>query len=141
MAERRSPPKASLAKPVYATPSEDAVARLVDERYDLALPLECQLLNRGFNDIYRVVTATGERRIFRLSHRRARGAADVATETAFLAHLDAAGVPVAAAVPTREGALHLRARSAEGEREGVLFLDLGGRAPDMTSRTMRAPTA
>ncbi len=112
------------------TPSPELLA----ERYDLALPLECLLLNRGFNDIYRVATATGERRIFRLSHRRARGAADVSTETAFLACLDQAGVPVAAAVPTREGALHLRARAAEGEREGVLFRDLGGRAPDAASK-------
>jgi Ser/Thr protein kinase RdoA (MazF antagonist) len=133
MAERRARSKASLEGPLYSTLKESAVARLLADRYNLALPLECRLLNRGFNDVYRAVAATGERRIFRLSHHRARGAADVATETAFLAHLDLAGVPVAAPVATREGALHMRARSAEGEREGVLFRDLGGRAPDMTS--------
>jgi Ser/Thr protein kinase RdoA (MazF antagonist) len=91
------------------------------------------MLNRGFNDVYLIVTATDERYIFRLSHHRARGAADVRTETDFLAHLARSGVPVAAPVATRDGVLFVRGRSPEGEREGVLFHALGGRAPDAAS--------
>jgi Ser/Thr protein kinase RdoA (MazF antagonist) len=109
------------------------VAQFVAERYALALPLNCRMLNRGFNDVYLVATGTGERYIFRLSHHRARGTADVETETDFLAHLDRSGVPIATPILTREGALFVRGRSPEGVREGVLFRDLGGRAPDAAS--------
>jgi len=89
----------------YATASSEAVAAFAAARYDLGgLPV-CTLLNRGFNDTYTLRTDTGERFVLRLSGRRARGLADVAAETAFLAYLDSAGVPVAAAVPERGGAL------------------------------------
>jgi Ser/Thr protein kinase RdoA (MazF antagonist) len=91
------------------------------------------MLNRGFNDVYLVVAATGERYVFRLSHHRARGAADVMTETDFLAHLAREEVPVAAPIRTRGGALFVRGQSPEGVREGVLFRALGGRAPDAES--------
>jgi len=109
------------------------VAQFVAERYALALPLNCRMLNRGFNDVYLLVTATSERYIFRLSHHRARGAADVETETDFLTHLDRCGVPIATPVQTREGGLFVRGRTPEGVREGVLFRDLGGRAADAAS--------
>lgn len=91
------------------------------------------MLNRGFNDVYLVVAATGERYVFRLSHHRARGAADVRTETDFMAHLLRSGVPVAAVVAARDGNLFVHARSPEGLREGVLFRALDGRAPDAAS--------
>jgi Ser/Thr protein kinase RdoA (MazF antagonist) len=91
------------------------------------------MLNRGFNDIYLVVTATNERYVFRLSHHRARGVADVRTETDFMAHLGRSGVPIAAPVQTREGTLFVRGWSPEGVREGVLFRALEGRAPDAAS--------
>jgi Ser/Thr protein kinase RdoA (MazF antagonist) len=120
-------------EPLYTTSRADAVAQFVAEHYALALPLDCRMLNRGFNDVYRLVAATGERYVFRLSHHRARGAADVRTETDFLAHLARSGVPVAAPVPTREGALFVRGQSPEGVREGVLFRALDGRAVDVAS--------
>lgn len=120
-------------KPLYTTSRADAVAQFVAERYELALPLDCRMLNRGFNDVYLVVAASDERAIFRLSHHRARGAADVATETDFLTHLDRLGVPVATPVRARDGALFVRGQATEGVREGVLFRDLGGRAPEAAS--------
>jgi Ser/Thr protein kinase RdoA (MazF antagonist) len=120
-------------EPLYTTSRAEAVAQFVAEHYALTRPLDCRMLKRGFNDVYLVVTATSERYVFRLSHRRARGAADVGTETDFLAHLARSGVPVAAPVQTREGALFVRGRSPEGVREGVLFRALGGRAPEATS--------
>jgi Ser/Thr protein kinase RdoA (MazF antagonist) len=120
-------------EPLYATSRAEAVAQFVAEHYALSRPLECRMLNRGFNDAYLVVTATGERYVFRLSHHRMRGPADVMTETDFLAHLARSEVPIAAPVPTREGALFVHGRSPEGVREGVLFRALGGRAPDPAS--------
>jgi Ser/Thr protein kinase RdoA (MazF antagonist) len=120
-------------EPLYATGQAEAIARFVTERYALPLPLNCRMLNRGFNDIYLVVTATNERYVFRLSHHRARGVADVRTETDFMAHLARSGVPIAVPVQTRDGALFVRGWSPEGVREGVLFRALDGRTPDATS--------
>jgi hypothetical protein len=82
----------------------EGVASFVESRYPLAPPLRCRMLSRGFNDIFSVVAATGERFVFRLSHHRARGHADVRTETAFLIHLATVGTPVAPPVATRSGA-------------------------------------
>ena len=85
---------------VYSTPRADAVADFVSTHYDLPGPIECKLLNRGWNDSFEIRTGDAERFIFRISELRARGEADVASETAFLAYLDGKGIPVAAAVPT-----------------------------------------
>ncbi len=115
----------------YATASSDAVVALVTEHYDLNGPLNCALLNRGFNDIYALSTDTGERFILRLSGPRARGPADVGAETAFLAYLDAANIPVAAAVPTRDGKLFTSANLPDGLRATVLFRYAEGRRPDL----------
>jgi Ser/Thr protein kinase RdoA (MazF antagonist) len=114
----------------HATASPEAVAALVAARYDLRRPPTCALLRHGFNDSYLVATDAGERFVLRVSGRRARGPADVAAETAFLAHLDAAGVPVAAAVPTRGGALFTTAVLPDGPRAAVLFRHAEGRRPD-----------
>jgi len=119
--------------PLYSTPQVEAVARFINKHYPLARPLSCRMLQRGLNDVYLVVTATGERYVFRLSHRRARGAADVGTETAFLTHLARLGVPVAGPMPTREDALFIRGDAPEGARDGVLFRALDGRQPNVTS--------
>ena len=119
--------------PLYTTPTGETVARFLESRYELGAPLNCRLLNRGFNDNYLVSTATNDRYVFRLSHLRARGPADVATETAFLAHLERSGAPVAAPIATRTGALFLCGDAPEGVREGVLFRALDGRAPNLLS--------
>jgi Ser/Thr protein kinase RdoA (MazF antagonist) len=111
---------------VYSTPRADAVADFISTHYDLATPVECKLLNRGFNDTFEVRTG-GERFIFRVSARRARGDADVASETAFLGFLDGQGIPVAAAVPMRDGSLFTSASFPEGRRPAVLFRHAEGR--------------
>jgi len=120
-------------EPLYTTCGAEAIARFVIAHYRLPLPLTCRMLNRSFNDTYLVVAATDERYVFRLSHHRARGVADVRTETEFMAHLARSGVPVAAPVETRDGELFVHGWSPEGVREGVLFRALGGRAPDVAS--------
>lgn len=109
------------------------MARFLEKHYALALPLNCRMLNRGFNDVYSVVSADDQRYVFRLSHHRARGAADMKSETDFLVHLARSGVAVASPVPTRDGALFVIGQSPEGAREAVLFHALDGRAPDAAS--------
>ncbi len=115
---------------VHSTASAASVAQLVQQEYDLGATLECRLLNRGFNDVYALRTPAG-RSIVRLSGQRRRRPADVATETAFLAHLDAAGVPVAAAVPARDGRLFAMADAPEGKRAVVVFRPAAGRPPHL----------
>jgi len=118
---------------LYTTCRAETIGRFVSEHFALPAPLNCRMLNRGFNDTYMVTAASGERYVFRLSHQRARGAADVRTETDFIAHLARSGVPVAAPVQTRDGAAFVRALAPEGVREGVLFHALDGRAPTAAS--------
>jgi Ser/Thr protein kinase RdoA (MazF antagonist) len=62
-----------------------------------------------------------------MSCRRARGDADVASETAFLHYLDKAGLPVAFVEPTRDGALFSYTLMPEGRRAVVLFRHIEGR--------------
>jgi Ser/Thr protein kinase RdoA (MazF antagonist) len=112
---------------VYSTPLAEAVADFVSTHYDLTGPVECKLLNRGFNDTFEVRTKDAARFIFRISTRRARGDADVASETAFLAYLDGVGIPVAAAIPMRDGSLFTSAVFPEGRRPAVLFRYAEGR--------------
>jgi Ser/Thr protein kinase RdoA (MazF antagonist) len=97
----------------------------------LPAPLQCTLLQRGFNDSFAISSPDQTRYIFRMSGRRRRGDADVAAETRFLAYLDSAGVPVAAAVPSRAGPLFCAAAMPEGARPAVLFHHAEGRPPKL----------
>ena len=118
----------SSSMPVlYSTPRAAAVADFISTHYDLPGSIECKLLYRGWNDIFEVRTKDRERFIFRISKRRARGDADVVSETAFLAYLDREGIPVAAAVPLRDGSLFTSAFFPEGQRPAVLFGHAEGR--------------
>jgi Ser/Thr protein kinase RdoA (MazF antagonist) len=115
---------------IYSTPSPAAVIEHVASRYGLPGPLGgCTLLKRGFNDCFELRDADGQRFVLRVSGFRLRGKADVAAETAFIAHLDRAGVPVAAPVPTRSGALFTRMSLPEASRPAVLFWFAEGRVP------------
>ena len=123
---------------VYSTPSAAAVADFVLTHYDLPGSIECKLLYRGWNDIFEFRIKDGERFILRLSKRRLRGYADVATETAFLAYLDRNGIPVAAAIPIRDGSLFTSGCFPEGERPAVLFRYAEGRPSEGTAADARA---
>src|SRR3954471_20325925 len=90
---------------LYSTPLAGAVADFVSTHYDLPGSIECRLLRRGWNDTFEIRTKDGQGFIFCISTRRARGEADVASEPAFLAYLDSKDIPVAAAVPMRNGSL------------------------------------
>jgi len=89
----------------YSTATAESVGDFLATRYALPSPLQCSLLRRGFNDSFEVLDANGQRYVLRLSCRRTRGEADVASETEALTYLDSVGVPVAAPVPAQDGAL------------------------------------
>ena len=89
----------------YSTATAESVGNFLATRYALPSPVECSLLRRGFNDSFEVLDANGQRYVLRLSCRRTRGEADVASETEFLTYLDSVGVPVAAPVPAQDGTL------------------------------------
>ncbi len=115
----------------YSTATADAVAAFVGAAYDLPAPLQCHLLQRGFNDSFAIRAADQSRYILRISGRRRRGDPDVDAETRFLAYLDAAGIPVAAAVRNAAGALFGEAAMPEGQRAVVLFRHAEGRPPNL----------
>jgi Ser/Thr protein kinase RdoA (MazF antagonist) len=117
----------------YSTPRAGAVAHYVAARYAMPGPLECSLLQRGFNDSFEVRSNDGQRTVLRLSSWRARGEADVSSEVAFLAYLDQSGIPVAAPVPATDGTLFGVAQLPEGRRPAVLFRFAEGRTPQWDS--------
>ncbi len=104
---------------------------LVMSPFDMRCPARSSapLLHLGFNDSFEVRSADGQRTVLRLSSRRARGEADVQAETAFIAYLDQASIPVAAPVQAKDGTLFGTAQLPEGPRPSVLFHYAEGRAP------------
>lgn len=114
----------------YSTPQFEAVERLINTHYALAAPVSCKLLQRGFNDVYLASVGSSERYVFRLSHRRERGPAQVKSEAEFITHLSKLGVPVAAPIASRDATFFIEARAPEGTREGMLFHALEGRDPN-----------
>jgi Ser/Thr protein kinase RdoA (MazF antagonist) len=113
----------------YSTPTAAAAAEFLAANYDLAPPLECTFLHRGFNDSFTVRDGDFRRYILRLSGWRARGEADVAAETGFLLYLDGLGIPVAPPVQARDGGFYAYAMLPEGRRPAVLFRHTEGRNP------------
>ena len=83
----------ALLRAIYSTATAESVGSFLAAWYELPGPLECALLHRGFNDSFEVRAADGQRYVLRLSCRRPRGDADVASETEFLTYLDRVGVP------------------------------------------------
>ncbi|HEY1926497.1 MAG TPA: phosphotransferase [Caulobacteraceae bacterium] len=117
---------------IYSTIAADAIARHVEAAYDIGVIAGCTLLNRGFNDLYELSGADGRRHVARLSGPRFRGPANMAYETAFLAHLRRSGVAVASAIPSRVGPLWTELDAPEGPRAFALFEYLDGAAPVRT---------
>jgi Ser/Thr protein kinase RdoA (MazF antagonist) len=124
---------------IYSTAAAESVSSFLATWYELPCPVECTLLHRGFNDSFEVRAADGQHYVLRLSCRRTRGEADVASETEFLTYLDKVGVPVAVPVPARDGALFTCGLLPEGRRPVVLFRHVEGRSPkDGASADARA---
>jgi Ser/Thr protein kinase RdoA (MazF antagonist) len=112
---------------IYTNVAGEVIARVIGEFYDIGPVVRCQLLIRGNNDVYAFRTAEGGRYVARLSHLRVRGPSNAAYETALLAFLRAAGAPVAAAIPARDGRLWRLLKAWEGERAFTVFEHLLGR--------------
>lgn len=102
----------------------EAIAQLLGQWPQIGIIDRCDLLRRGFNEVYDVHAHTG-RYVARLSALRARGPANLPYELALLSHLDARGVGVAAGVGSP---VHVNA--SEGIRELAVFRHVDGNNPE-----------
>lgn len=116
-------------KATYSTVAAAEIARAVEETYALGAVAFCELIRRGFNDVYEVRFESGGRCVARLAGLRARGPCNSAYEGALLAHLQSEGVAVGAALPNAEGALWRVFAAPEGARTLMLFRWLDGAPP------------
>jgi Ser/Thr protein kinase RdoA (MazF antagonist) len=100
-----------------------ALAGRLEEEYDLA-DVRCRLISATLRDVH-LVTTSRQRFIFYVYRHGYRTREQIAAEWHFIAHLASRGVPVAPAVPTRNGRLLLSFDAPEGTRYGVLttFVD------------------
>ena len=119
-----SPMNLSIA---YSTISVSSITAVVDQRYSIGPIVKCRLMHRGFNDTYELEGADGRSYTARLSNRRYRGPANIEYETAWLTHLQGAGVVVGVPVCDREGRLWSTLDAPEGPRELAVFKRLNGR--------------
>lgn len=104
------------------------LARTIAAAYALPAPLTCQLLRSYVNDVYQVQTAATSY-ILKIYRAGWRTAGEVCYEVELLAHLRRQQVPVAAAVPCRDGRLVGELRAPEGPRLMVLFETAPGTKP------------
>lgn len=116
-------------RPVTSTVGGAEIARRVAGLYDLGAGVEAHLLRRGFNDVYKLTTATGGRYVARLSGTRGRGGPNTDYETALLDHLKRHGVAVSGPIPARDGRLWREIQAAEGPRDLAVFDFLDGQPP------------
>jgi Ser/Thr protein kinase RdoA (MazF antagonist) len=111
------------------TPTGAAIAQAVTASYDFGQVRTCALLRRGFNHVYGLEFNDGRRAVARLSAERPRGAPNIEYEAAFLIHLKACGISVAAPLPTRDDAQAIAMTLPEGPRPLMLFEHLDGDPP------------
>jgi Ser/Thr protein kinase RdoA (MazF antagonist) len=117
-----------VLRPVYSTIAGQDIAKAAEEAYPIGRVTDCHLVNRGFNDVYELHC---EHNVYiaRLNAHRARGPANVAYETAFLAHLKHCGIAVGAPILGADGRLWRDLNAPEGDRAFELFERLTGRPP------------
>ncbi|SIT45615.1 Putative homoserine kinase type II (Protein kinase fold) (fragment) [Paraburkholderia ribeironis] len=104
-----------------------SIAEVVGSQYALGQIDSCLFLRRGFNDVYELKLANGERKIVRLAAIRARGQSNIDFELSLLEHLKAEGVAVTAASRTRDGALWTDVLAPAGVRTLAVFDYLDGK--------------
>ena len=105
--------------------SGEAITQALSEcREDLGTIQQCELLRRGFNEVYDIRAEKG-RFVARLSALRARGPANVEYELSLLAHVHCHGGNVAVGIGEA-----VQLALPEGVRELVVFRHLEGDAPD-----------
>jgi Ser/Thr protein kinase RdoA (MazF antagonist) len=90
-----------------------ALADRLEDEYDLA-NVRCRLISATLRDVH-LVTTSRRRFIFYVYRHGYRTRDHIAAEWHFIAHLASCGVPVAPAVPTRNGRLLLSFDAPEGQ--------------------------
>src|SRR5215208_4183572 len=102
-----------------------ALADRLEVEYDLT-DVRSQLISATLRDVY-FVTTSRRRFIFYVYRHGYRTCEQIAAEWHFVAHLAACGVPVAPALPTRNGRLLIGFDAPEGMRYGVLTTFVDGK--------------
>jgi Ser/Thr protein kinase RdoA (MazF antagonist) len=127
--------------PTHTTAAASSVARWVARHHSIRVQ-KFHLIRRGLNDNYALRSIEGTRYVARIYSIRPRGGFNVEFEIALLAHLEARGAGVAAAVPTAEGRACMQLQFPEGPRALALFRHAEGAIPDaleefeLTGRTL-----
>jgi Ser/Thr protein kinase RdoA (MazF antagonist) len=106
---------------------EEALAALVEEKYNVPGPVQCRLHLAGLNDTYDVVTPDRDY-ILRVYRHGWRSDGDVSFELDLLSHLKASGCPVAAGIALADGSTWFAVQAPEGRRQVALFDKAEGRA-------------
>jgi Ser/Thr protein kinase RdoA (MazF antagonist) len=115
---------------VHSVIAAGSIAQAIQKRYPIGKVANCQLLRRGFNDMYEVQALDGRRYAARLSALRRRGPANVEYEVFLLRHIQSRGGGVAAPVLTDSNSPCIFLSAPEGRRALVLFDFLEGDVPD-----------
>ncbi|MCH8111380.1 MAG: phosphotransferase [Proteobacteria bacterium] len=105
---------------VHSVVDAAALGEHIRRRWKLPLPLHCELITRGMNDVYLVRTAVQQyaARVWRADK---SSEMKVLFELEYLRHLAAGGVPVVAPLPDSDGALFFSVEVPEGSRPVCLF--------------------
>ncbi|HTL28601.1 MAG TPA: phosphotransferase [Tepidisphaeraceae bacterium] len=111
---------------VESTLASDALAALVQYRYDLAAPIVCTFIKRGTNDTYLITSGDAERSILRVYPHGWRTREQIEEELDSLDHLHAAGLSVSHAIRSRTGDRIQTVTAPEGGRDVVLFSSAPG---------------
>ncbi len=98
--------------------SAGALAQVLEAEYGLS-GVRCQLLTATLRDVYLVRSATIRHVLYIYQHGH-RTAEEIESEWAFVEYLGASGVPVAPAIPRKNGELALTFQAPEGRRYGIL---------------------
>ena len=109
-----------------STPTAGAMARWVEQAYDLGPVTAGEFLRRSFNQVYRIDFASGQRAVARLSADRPRGAPNTAFEAQLQNHLADQGCAVVRCLPARDGRFTVDVPLPEGPRALMLFEYLDG---------------
>jgi len=113
----------------HTTAAPSSIAHWVAQHHGIPV-WQCHLIRRGLNDSYALRSDEGIRYVARLYSIRPRGSFNVHFEVSLLAHLDARGAGVAAAVLTADGRTYIELQFPEGTRALALFQHAEGAIPD-----------
>lgn len=113
-------PVTSFFPVTYSTLSVKALITEVLPNYDIELPTECRLLNRGLNDTF-LVDTQGAQYILRVYRTGWRALSEIYYELDALRHLNHAGISVSVPIARKDGDLVGAVMAPEGLRYLTLF--------------------